>query len=136
MKALSNKVVRDLYLFVEPVKYNLNQVVFQEGMRADYVVFVRKGQFELSRFFTRQDDCHLNGKLGGGCLNTQTEMVKKGDNYEKVVKKDEDFIVKSFIKDDNHSRRTLCAGDFFRKTLVLPKKHITTPCEENKKHKL
>ena len=68
-------MVRDLHLFVEPKKYSLNQIVYQEGMKAEYVVFVRKGQFELSRFFTRQDNCHLNGKLGGGCLNSQTELV-------------------------------------------------------------
>ena len=51
MKVLSSKVVRDMHLFMEPVKYQVNQVVFQEGMKAEYVVFVRKGSFELSRCF-------------------------------------------------------------------------------------
>jgi CRP-like cAMP-binding protein len=53
LKGLPFRMLRDLHLSVEPVKYQLNQVVFQEGAQAEYVVFVRRGAFELTRSFTQ-----------------------------------------------------------------------------------
>lgn len=70
---------------MEPVSYNLNQIVFQEGQKADFVIFIRTGTFELTRQFTKENDCHLDAKKSLGPLELERESVKRGDKFEKVT---------------------------------------------------
>ena len=41
LKAISWKIIRQMDLYVEPLSYNMNQMVFQEGQKADSVIFIR-----------------------------------------------------------------------------------------------
>lgn len=114
MKVLSSKVVRDMHLFMEPVKYQVNQVVFQEGMKAEYVVFVRKGSFELSRCFQKPTNCHLTGRM--------TQAPTYSNNQSK-----EEFLKKNIIGQKNQccaskERKLAKYNQFFVKQYTLPKK--------------
>ena len=84
-------------------------------MKADHVIFVRKGTFEITRHFTQPDNCHLCGKLGGGALNSQTELNKE---FERKAKRDEDFVVKRLINRERNSskeRLIMKGGEFYLK---------------------
>ena len=76
-------------MYVEPVSYNLNQLVFQEGQKADFVIFIRTGTFELTRQFTKENDCFLNAKKSLGLLELDRQTVKRGEKLEKVTIKND-----------------------------------------------
>ena len=97
LKAISWKIIRQMDLYVEPLSYNMNQMVFQEGQKADSVIFIRSGSFELTRQFTKENECHLDGKKGKGPLSLQRERVKKSEKIEKVVVKNEQNEVSIMI---------------------------------------
>ena len=58
MNYFSQKFMRELHLFLELQTYNANQIVFYEGMPADFVLFVKEGTFEITRTYSDKD-CHV-----------------------------------------------------------------------------
>lgn len=52
--------MKELHLNIETQSYFNNQVVLYEGIPADFIIFVKKGLFEVSRTFD-EDDCFLTG---------------------------------------------------------------------------
>ena len=58
MKCLSGRILREAMLYMECVKYHMNQPVFYEGMPSDFVMIVKSGNFEIARTFA-EDNCYL-----------------------------------------------------------------------------
>ena len=54
MNALSKKVIADVHLFLETVYYNRNQVVFYEGQKSEFILFVKSGTFEMTKTFSKE----------------------------------------------------------------------------------
>jgi hypothetical protein len=75
MKALSNKIIRDLKLYTDIVRYRVNAIVFYEGFPADYVLIVKKGQFEVTKSFNN-DSTFLQGKDKDGPLDNKSTTNK------------------------------------------------------------
>ena len=94
-KPLHHSVISNLHLFSEQQKYDLNQLVFQEGQKANYVAFVRKGSFELTQQFS--DLNHLDARQEWGALKLKREVVKIGNKFEKIPYRDEESIVSTIV---------------------------------------
>ena len=58
-------------------------------MKADNVLFVRKGTFEMTKHFNQQESCHLTGKEEQGPIISKTQFDELG---RKVPKRDDNFI--------------------------------------------
>jgi CRP-like cAMP-binding protein len=71
MKVLSNKVMKEIKLYVETSRYNLNAMIFYEGMPSDFVFIVKKGQFEVTKSFN-ESSSYLRDKERDGPLDNKT----------------------------------------------------------------
>jgi CRP-like cAMP-binding protein len=70
MKVLSNKVMKEIKLYVETSRYNLNAMIFYEGMPSDFVFIVKKGQFEVTKSFN-ESSSYLRDKERDGPLDNK-----------------------------------------------------------------
>ena len=110
MKVLSNKVIRDVHLYLENMQFGRNQVVFYEGQKPEFVLFVKSGSYEITKSFKK--DSHVSHKSKTGPLL-------------KVTEKDEQFIISKMINQNSDSnannRKMINATEYFRKKAVLPR---------------
>jgi CRP-like cAMP-binding protein len=60
MKCLSNRTLKEAQLYMECVRYQVNQPVFYEGMPSNFLMIVKSGNFEITRTFD-EDNCYLCG---------------------------------------------------------------------------
>ena len=88
-------------------------------MPADSVLFIRKGTFEMTRCFIK-DDSHLAGNTSQGVFKAKTQLDTGGN---KVPVLEDAFIAQHIINGEScNKRRMLNAGKMFRRKVVLPKK--------------
>ena len=91
MAALSNRVLRDIHMWVELKTYNMNQIVFYEGDPANFILIVKEGQFEVSRNFD-EDNCYLCYKPTAGPLDKKRVRDDTGKTPKNGFQNDEYFI--------------------------------------------
>jgi hypothetical protein len=86
--------------FIEEQTYIRDQVVFYEAMEANFVLFVKSGEFEITRTFD-EDNCYLSEKKSMGPLDRMKNRI--GNSTEQSPFQRGDFV-SSFLKDADAKR--------------------------------
>ena len=99
-RAMSTKVRKDMLVFMEEQTYVRDQIVFYEGTEANFVLFVKSGEFEITRNFD-EDNSYLSKKTTLGPLDRMKNRVAGSEEQSPFQKGD---FVSNFLKEADTKR--------------------------------